>query len=141
MFRMENSCLSLLDREDVYFIMKALDTVIAQWRNIGMCFGLYPKLDTIQADNSDVTNRMGAVVEHWLKRNYNTDKFGEPTWRKLVEVVGDPIGGNDANHARELAKQHPLKSNHSSAIVCVRYHTILIPHGFPSGLTLYSLSQ
>jgi len=49
----------------------------------------------------------GGVVREWLKRNYNVGKFGEPTWRKLVEVVGSPVGGNNLKLAMKIAKEHP----------------------------------
>ena len=33
------------------------------------------------------------MVKEWLKRNYNVEKYGEPTWQRLVEVVVHPAGG------------------------------------------------
>ena len=35
--------------------------------------------------------------------------FGKPTWRRLVEVVEDPVGGNDPALAQKIARDHPGK--------------------------------
>ena len=43
-------------------------------------------------------------------RNYNVKKFGEPTWQKLVEAVGDPAGGANAALARKIATNHKAES-------------------------------
>ena len=50
---------------------------------------------------------MGEVVEEWLKGNYDTTKFGPPTWKMLVEVVANPNGGNNNYLAKKIASQHP----------------------------------
>ena len=46
------------------------------------------------------------MVTEWLKRNYNVRRFGEPTWQKLVEVVGHPAGGANKALARDIARRH-----------------------------------
>lgn len=50
------------------------------------------------------------VVSHWLKQNYNTERFGKPTWRMLVGAVAHPNGGSDCALARRIAKDHPIVS-------------------------------
>ena len=38
---------------------------------------------------------------------YNQVKrFGKPTWRRLVEAVEDPVGGNDSALALKIAAKH-----------------------------------
>ena len=39
-------------------------------------------------------------------RKYNVERFGEPTWQRLVEAVGDPTGGVNPGLAREIAGRH-----------------------------------
>ena len=34
------------------------------------------------------------------------DRFGPPTWRKLVEIVEDPAAGNNKALADEIARKH-----------------------------------
>ena len=42
----------------------------------------------------------------WLTRSYNVEKFGEPTWKQLVDAVRDPAGGANVALAREIARKH-----------------------------------
>lgn len=39
-------------------------------------------------------------------RNYDIEKFGEPTWQQLVEAVAHPAGGANMTHAKKIAKRH-----------------------------------
>ena len=48
-----------------------------------------------------------AVVVKWLQKSYNYQRFGPPTWRMLVEAVGDPAGGNNIALAKTIAEKHP----------------------------------
>ena len=48
-----------------------------------------------------------AVVVKWLQKSYDYQRHGCPTWRMLVEAVGDPAGGNDCALAEAIAKKHP----------------------------------
>ena len=36
------------------------------------------------------------------------ERFGEPTWRRLVEAVEDSVGGNDRVLAQTIARKHPV---------------------------------
>ena len=44
-------------------------------------------------------------LNEWLQRNYNTDKYGLPSWRTLIEHVDDI----DCALARDLVKKHEGK--------------------------------
>ena len=46
------------------------------------------------------------MVTEWLKKNYNVEKYGEPTWQRLVEVVVHPTGGANTALARDIARKH-----------------------------------
>ncbi len=47
-------------------------------------------LDTIKNRSTTDTIAMTAIIEEWLSGNYNTTRFGVPTWKKLVDVVANP---------------------------------------------------
>ena len=95
--------------DDVFLVRKALFPVAAQWRAIGEGLGVKGgRLDEIHINHpNDSASCMREVVREWLKRNCNVGKFGYPTWRKLVEVVGSPVGGNNLKLAMKIAKEHP----------------------------------
>jgi len=83
------------DLDALFDVLKELNPVSAKWRNIGIALRLKPNiLDGISiCNNGDPTAYLNSVITEWLKRNYNVEKFGKPTWQWLVEVVGDPAGG------------------------------------------------
>ena len=35
------------------------------------------------------------------------ERFGKPTWRRLVEAVEDHVGGNNCALAQAIAAEHP----------------------------------
>ena len=82
--------------------------VAAKWRGIGGGLRLRAAvLDTIQeANQGDPEECLSRVVLEWLRKNYNTERFGEPTWQGLVEVVATPAGGNNNDLAAKIASKH-----------------------------------
>ena len=50
---------------------------------------------------------MSRLLTEWLKKNYNVEKFGPPTWKMLVEAVAAPNGGNNRSLAEKIATLHP----------------------------------
>ena len=80
----------------------------ARWRDVGTALRLKSgDLDTIDAKHrGNPQDCLTDVVMCWLKRNYNTKRFGEPTWRKLVGVVAHEAAGGNVALAREIARRH-----------------------------------
>ena len=56
----------------------------------------------------------------WLMKNYNVEKFGDPTWQRLVEAVGHPAGGANMAVARRIARRHKAGSM-SSTWLCLQF--------------------
>ncbi len=95
------------DPNDRTEVLNALTGVHRRYKQIGtqLCIN---NLNTIR--NTDgYTIAMGDVIEEWLKRNYNSEKFGPPTWKKLAgpEVVAHPNGGNNNYLAEKIKEEHP----------------------------------
>ena len=53
------------------------------------------------------------VLEQWLKKCYNAQKHGPPTWRKLVEAVANNNGGDNPALAETIAKTHQCEYPHN----------------------------
>ena len=84
-------------------------TLAPRWSDIS--FALYLPLSqqqTIRKESrvDDSAHCLRLVLNKWLQKCYNYDKYGCPTWRMLVEAVGDPFGGNDTALAEAIAKKH-----------------------------------
>ena len=80
------------------------------WRGVGRALRLHPDLlNRIGADHSDVKSRLEGVLTEWLKKAYDTTRFGQPSWQLLVAAVAHPAGGNDRALAEEIATRHSGK--------------------------------
>lgn len=102
---------STLEEDDVQYLMKELVEVMDKWKLIGVALGLKPsKIKVIDEENhSNIANCFMDTLTSWLNRNYNTAKFGEPSWHKLVEAVASPAGGNNKVLAESIASRHQCK--------------------------------
>ena len=88
-------------------VVAALVPVSARWKEIGIMFGVpYYFLNMLCLSGKKIADCLFDMIEKWLKRDYDTDNFGMPSWKKLVEVVGARVGGNDSSVASEIASRH-----------------------------------
>ena len=88
----------------------------AQWNNLGLNLGLSLEyLEVIDSESIRIDDKLTKVLSQWLKRNYNVEKYGMPTWRALVNGVY-PIN-------QRLASE--IKNRRLSWSVCLQYvHSI-----------------
>ena len=87
-----------------------------EWKGLGLALRLHPgTLDTIEADCRDVQSRLREVLTQWLKKDYDTRRFGAPSWQLLVAAVAHPAGGNNP------ALAHTIAHNHNGRFSSVQY--------------------
>ena len=68
------------------------------------------KLESIKKaypSEADAEDALNDVLELWLKKSYDTEAFGPPTWKMLVEAVYHKAGGNNPELAKKIASKHP----------------------------------
>ena len=70
---------------------------------LGIELGLPPQ----ELQNKTVGNPLADVLLAWLSQRYDTERYGVPTWRRLVEAVDNPAGGNNHELAKTIASKHP----------------------------------
>ena len=100
---------SLPTGEDDFFdLLEELRPAFAGWKAIGEGLRLsLGALDEIEAAyNRNPRDCMSAMLKHWLRRNYSTERFGEPTWRAVVKVVGNSAAGSNCALALSIAGKH-----------------------------------
>ncbi len=103
----------MADEDDLYDILSYLKDVQAQCYKIGTALRLKQDiLDTIKQESADHTEALTKIITNWLRKNYNFEKFGEPTWNSLVEAVESPIGGGNTALAMKIAEDHGLPWGH-----------------------------
>ena len=84
-----------------------LEPVIDRWKHIGLALRLdLNQVKRIEKENSDIENCLSEVLTLWLKKNYNTERFGEPSWEMLARAVRHRSGGNNSALAEEISRRH-----------------------------------
>lgn len=93
--------------EDLYDILCYLINSTHRWKKLGIALGLTPSLlERVEGSETDMEAKLSKMITEWLKKNYAVTKFSEPTWSRLAEAVGDPIGGADKRLAKKIAREH-----------------------------------
>ena len=95
--------------EDTLSVYREVVDLAGSWSNMCLVLGLRPSdQSAIEAAHPGNPHKcLQAVVVKWLLKGYNYQRFGSPTWRMLVEAVGDPAGGDNVALAETIAKKHP----------------------------------
>ena len=84
--------------------MEAVERLAADWAKLARYLHLRnDDIKIIKKNNpGDVQECLSDTMALWLKENYNTTKFGHPSWRTLITAV-EKI---DMALAKEIANQH-----------------------------------
>ena len=78
-----------------------------KWNKVGLALRLDPSvLSRIRKNFSDVEDCLLEVLTQWLQKAYNTTRFGDPSWKLLVEAVAHPAGGNNPALAQQIALKY-----------------------------------
>ena len=87
--------------------------VASSWKAIGIGLRIDSgRLRMIQESNSGKPKEcLSEMLTCWLNRNYNVERFGEPTWQAVVKVVTHPAAGNNHALALSIAKTHPSNTS------------------------------
>ena len=73
---------------------------------LGRGLGLPPsELKSIKRANRPFDEAIDDMLLLWLKQCYDVQRHGHPTWRRLVEAVDSPNGGNDSALAIDHRQQ------------------------------------
>ena len=85
-------------------MVKAVNTLAAVWDKLALNLHLkFDAIKVIKRDNpGDSQACLTEAMSHWLKENYNTARFGVPSWRTLVRAVQ----AMDTALANEIASKH-----------------------------------
>ena len=116
--------IATIGEDDFIDLQEQMVPVIAGWYTIGLGLRLHIEiLKVIEMDCSSPMECMDKVLKSWLRRRYNVRRFGEPTWRTLVQVVAHPAAGNNPKLALEIAGKH--LGNLAYTIQVLEDHVIL----------------
>ncbi len=90
-------------------MLDAVQRLAANWRSLA--YSLHVRRDAIKVIQLNNPNDAGAAlidaIDEWMKKNYNLDKFGPPSWRMLASVVWKL----DQDLAYHIASKHGGRSS------------------------------
>ena len=97
-----------LVEDDFFSVYDEVLDLAPNWMGVGLVLGLcHADLKEISTTNSESPrNCLKEALILWLKQEYDIDRNGLPTWKKLVEVAADPIAGENPTLAATLARNH-----------------------------------
>ena len=117
--------------DDLTDVLEAVVPIQSAYFALGRSLRLrLDDLRSIQAaypNESDSELALNDTLELWLKRKYNVEKFGPPTWRMLVEAINKRTGGNNHDLAKEIASDHPAAGIMDNSTL---YFALCICHTF-----------
>ena len=99
--------LSLLGFNSLRDVLVVTHPLCAHGYNFAILLGLPPDtVDFIKQDHTCSVDFLTQVLTHWLKKNYDTQKYGVPSWRLLCAAAASPIGGANPALAEKIASDH-----------------------------------
>ena len=120
--------------DDFREVYREVVSIKSYYYQFGIELGLpLREMDAVQkAFRQDILQAFTEVLKIFLKHRYNVQKYGPPTWRKLVEAVDSPAGGNDHALAKKIAERHHHSASKNDQIT--EYHPS-VPEETPVGET------
>ena len=117
--------------DDFREVYREVVSIQSNYYQFGIELGLpLREMDAIQnAFRQDIPQAFTEVLKVFLKHRYNIQKYGPPTWRKLVEAVDSPAGGNNHALAKKIAKDHHHPVNNGRGKDHPKHHPLETPVG------------
>ena len=94
--------------DDLFSVYREVLDLALNWMDVGLVLGLrHIHLKEIHTTNRESPRKcLMEALKLWLKQEYDIDRNGLPTWKKMVEVTADPIAGENPALAATLARNH-----------------------------------
>ena len=96
------------EKDDITELCKVLTPIEAKWDCFATQLGILPdKTDAIGRKHLyDPILCLKDVLSTWLKGEYNIQKHGQHSWRRVCEATASSAGGENKKLALEIAAQH-----------------------------------
>ena len=99
---------SPLGENDLFEIESEVIDLAPKWQNFGKALHVAPqRLATIKAEPGILPQAcLSNTLSEFLKRNYDWERHGEPSWRLIVTAIAHKAGGDNPVLAMEIANDH-----------------------------------
>ena len=100
----------LSDEESWNDVIIACGSLAAKWKQLSGFMGLsFKTIKEIQRDNDGDSNASwNDALMQWILQDYNTKKYGLPSWRRLLKIISRV----DQPLFEKLAKEKQVKGRH-----------------------------
>ena len=122
----------ILTEEDWNIVFPECKSLCASWEEISCYLGLpFSDISTIKHDQHNSSECWSSSLKYWIKQNYNTAKFGLPSWQTLLSAVAKV----DKLRFKQLAASHQLKKFGNEYLSHCRYlqtklYTVIIDNSY-----------
>ena len=101
-------------------MLTELIDVAARWEGIWVALRLSPNdLETVKVScNGDPEQGLRATIRTWLNKNYNYEKYGNPSWKMLALAVGHKCGGQNKALEEIISDHGTQHSTNLSSYYC-----------------------
>ena len=91
-------------------VVIACSPLAAKWKKLSGFMGLSFKTICAIRDNNpdDSDGAWNEALMQWILRDYNTEKYGVPSWRTILKTISRV----DQPLFEKLAKEHQVKGRH-----------------------------
>jgi hypothetical protein len=99
---------SEIDLNSLFDVESEVIDIAAKWESFGKALHIPPaKLSTIKAEpGSTPESCLSSTLSEFLKKNYEWEEYGDPSWRLIVAAIAHKAGGNNEALALRIAKDH-----------------------------------
>jgi hypothetical protein len=93
-----------IGENDWNVVFRECSPLASKWHQLSAFLGLTPSvIDRIKNDfPRDSLGSWSEALKEWIRMNYDTQKFGIPSWKTLLEAIANI----DKLHFRKLATEH-----------------------------------
>ena len=92
---------------DSFAIEAEVDDIADKWYRFGKALYLKPnKLNSFKATQKDPKDCLSDSLLEFLKKNYDWEKYGVPSWKLVVIALAHKSGGDDTALALHVANNH-----------------------------------
>uniref|UniRef100_A0A1X7TLG5 Uncharacterized protein n=1 Tax=Amphimedon queenslandica TaxID=400682 RepID=A0A1X7TLG5_AMPQE len=103
-----NVCNKELSIDEYHSVYDKVKSISASWKSFAISLRLrITDINIIEAtSHGNAISSLQKVLEYWLMKNYDYERYGWPCWRMVCVAVKE--GGGNSALADEIAREHPL---------------------------------
>ena len=111
--------------DDWNVVFEECSPLASKWQQLSAYLGL--KLSIVDRIKSDFPNDslscLSKALKEWIKMNYDTERFGKPSWKTLLHAIAKI----DKLLFNRLANEHPGTGT-CIVLVIIYYQIIILLH-------------